>query len=583
MKTSQRPGVKGLALLALSLTSTPLMAQGSKQPEQRGGVPNGDTPHILVAAFRGPDRILGVTMADEVRKRLQSEHSTKELYVIPKTNIDNTLKASGYRADSALSAPDLVALAQQLRGDQVLDAAVTRTTSGVHVEPRLLMKTGQQTVTQPLPAVDARDPGDAAKQIERALTDASKAIPAYTVCTTALRAGRYDDAAKAARSGLTAYPNSNFARICLLSAFVSQQAPPDSIIGIANAIVATDSTSVMALANLADAYLRRGDTTKAIGANLAIFNLDSTNTTIGVLVVRQLVAIGSPPDVVLPIIATLLGQLPTHPEMLRTKWLVQLKAGRFKDAIASGKEYVKADTAAATLDYFQRQIGAAQKDGDAAVVLQLAVAGSEKFPRDADLQLVLAQGYRKSGQLQPALRAARRAAQIDPKSTRTTTLVMYIQNDLSQPDSAMATAHKAIASGQSKDTIGQVLLANVVPAIKNAQETRARADWESALNVAQTVDGIAPSPQSKFYTGFAAYYVGIDALTNVQALQKKGGKDDRAKACEELKIVEDMFATTSMTMPAGGVVDRAAASHILGEVNTYSAYIPRFKTALKCK
>jgi hypothetical protein len=38
-----------------------------------------------------------------------------------------------------------------------------------------------------------------------------------------------------------------------------------------------------------------------------------------------------------------------------------------------------------------------------------------------------------------------------------------------------------------------------------------------------------------------------------------------------------------MTMPAGGVVDRAAASHILGEVNTYSAYIPRFKTALKCK
>jgi hypothetical protein len=162
-------------------------------------------------------------------------------------------------------------------------------------------------------------------------------------------------------------------------------------------------------------------------------------------------------------------------------------------------------------------------------------------------------------------------------------LVMYIQNDLNQPDSATATAQKAITSGQSKDTIGSVLLANAAPAIERARKSNARADWEAALKAAQTVDAIAPSPQGKFYTGVAAYSVGIDALTNVQALQKRGGKEDKAKACEELKVLEDNFAIASIAMPPGAVVDKATAGQIMGNINTYGAYVPQFKKALKCK
>jgi hypothetical protein len=36
-------------------------------------------------------------------------------------------------------------------------------------------------------------------------------------------------------------------------------------------------------------------------------------------------------------------------------------------------------------------------------------------------------------------------------------------------------------------------------------------------------------------------------------------------------------------MPAGGVVDKATANQILASVTTYAAYIPQFKTTLKCK
>jgi tetratricopeptide (TPR) repeat protein len=579
VKSTQRPSAKGIALFALSLASTPVLAQVAQQPQQRGGVPNADTPYILVATFRSPDRQLGVAMADEVRKRLQSEKSTKELYVIPKTNINNTLEASGYRADSALNASDLMELAKQLRGEQVLDGSVTKTANGIHVEPRLLMKTGQTTVTQPLPPVDAKDPGDAAKQIERSLTEASKAIPSYKLCTNALRAAKYDDAVKAARAGLAAYSSSNFARLCLLSAYQSQKAPPDSIIAVAKAIAAVDPTSMIALANLAEAYAQKGDTAKAIETNLAIYKLDPSNTTIGQSIVAQLAQFGSP-DKALPIIDSMLVQNPGDPTMLKQKWLLLLRAGKYKQGIAAGEEYVKADTAAATLDYFQRQIGAAQQDSNPAMVQQLSAKAAQKFPNDASLQLILAQGYRKSGQMQQALAAARRAAEVDPKNANAWLFAIVTANDLNMPDTAMALAQKAIAAGASKDQLGQALLAPVGAAVKKAQDSKERADWESALKSAQSADAIASSQATKFYIGLASFQVGLDAINNAQKLSKEKGKDAKEKACAETKVAEDMTATTSMAMPSGGAYNKEAAGQIMNALGQIQAAIPQFKKAL---
>jgi tetratricopeptide (TPR) repeat protein len=579
VKSTQRPTARGIALFALSLASTPVVAQVAQQPQQRGGVPNADTPYILVATFRSPDRQLGVAMADEVRKRLQSEKSTKELYVIPKTNINNTLEASGYRADSALNASDLMELAKQLRGEQVLDGAVTKTGNGIHVEPRLLMKTGQTTVTQPLPPVEAKDPSDAAKQIERSLTEASKAIPSYKLCTNALRAAKYDDAIKAARAGLAAYANSNFARLCLLSAYQSQKAPPDSIIAVAKAIAAVDATSMIALANLAEAYAQKGDTAKAIETNLAIYKLDPSNTTVGQSIVAQLAQFGSP-DKALPIIDSMLVQNPGDPTMLKQKWLLLLRAGKYKQGITAGEEYVKADTAAATLDYFQRQIGAAQQDSNPAMVQQLSAKAAQKFPNDASLQLILAQGYRKSGQMQQALAAARRAAEVDPKNANAWLFAIVTANDLNMPDTAMALAQKAIAAGASKDQLGQALLAPVGAAVKKAQDSKERADWESALKSAQSADAIASSQATKFYIGLASFQVGLDAINNAQKLSKDKGKDAKEKACAETKVAEDMTATTSMAMPSGGAYNKEAAGQIMNALGQIQAAIPQFKKAL---
>lgn len=579
MKSTHRHAAFAAGSLALSLVGAPLLAQ----QQQRGMPPNQDTPYILITAFHSPDRKLGAEMGDELRNRIINERSAKELYVIPWNNIKSTLEASGYRPDSALNASDVMELSKQLRGEQAIDGTITKTANGVRVETKVMMRTGQQTVSQPLGVIDAKDPGDAAAKIERELSSADKSFPAYKTCTNDLRAAKYDQAIADARAGIKEYPNSTLDRLCILTAFGLQKAPADSIISVAEAIRQLDPSSLLALSNLADAYLQKGDTAKAIQTNIAIWHLDPTNTTIAQSIITTITQSGAP-DKALPIIDTLLAQNPGDPQMLRTKWLLQLRANQFQQALTTGQALIKADTSAATADFYTRSIGAAQKANDAAAVQQLAAQAAQKFPKDPSFNLLLAQGYMKAGQLQQALDATRRASDADPKNATPWLFAIAIQNQMKAPsDSIVATAQKAIAAGVPKDSLSQSLLAVVAPALKQAQESKTRADWEAALKAAQTADAVAPSPQSKFYIGVSAFSIGQDAVNNIQTLIKSTKKEDKDKACDETKAATDAFATVSMAMPAGGSVNKEAAGQILSAVPQYGAFLDQVGKALKCK
>lgn len=578
MKSTQRHVVTAVATLALSLAGTRVFAQ----PQQRGGPAGADTPRLVMATFHSDDRKLGTDAAEELRRRLMSEFSMKELWVLTQKDINNTLEASGYRADSALNVSDLMELSKQLRGDETLDGTVSKTASGVHEEVRLLLRRQNTILSQPLPPVDAKDPGDAAKQIQKSYEAARKALPAYKTCENDLRAAKYADAEKDGRMALAAYPSSTLGRLCLLSAYNQEKSSPDSIIAVANQILAIDPTSIIALGSAADAYRTKGDKDKAIEYNLRIYRADPSNMTLAQNIVQELGQSGAP-DKALPIIDSLLKDNPGDPQMLRTKWVLELNAKQFKQALVSGEEYVKADTAGANIDYYNRQIGAAQSDSNTAAVLQFATKAAQKFPKEPSFPLLMAQSYYKGGQLQQALEAARRAAEADPKNPAAWVFQIVVQNQMNQSDSSLATAQKAIAAGVPKDSLGAALLPLVGPALQKAQQSKARADWEAALKAAQAVDNIVPTAQTKYYVGVSAFQVGFDAYGNVNKLYKSTKKADIAQACAENQVIADNMAIAAVAMPAGGSVDKASAAQILGVVPQLIDFSSQIKKALKCK
>jgi len=552
-------------------------------PSQRGGQPRAETPYVLVTAFHAANKVLAVEAADEFRTRLQGEHSAQELFVITKSTAEKTLEASGYPVDSALSAVDLVELGKQLRAEYIVDGSVTKAGKGdaVHVQVSFLNKTGTQVLTQPLPAVDAKDVGEAAKLTERNLTDALKQMAPYRACIASLRAGNYDEAAASARQGIAAYANAALARICLLNAYSSsKKAPVDSIISVANQILALDSTSMLALANLAEAYGAKDDKQKELETYERMYGLDLTNRDVMRILIAKYSA--TQPEKAIVLIDKWLADNPADAEMLRNKWLLQLKLGRFKVAMETGEALAKLDTAAATQDYWDRMIGAAQGDSNNAKIIEYAGKASQKFPKVVSYPLLLSQTYRKESKLPEALRAARAATTIDPKDPRGWLLAFMSAKDMNQPDTAVAIAKSGIAAGADKEQFSAALLQIVGPIVKAAQDSRERADWEKALSASQSFDAAVPSPTSKFYLGLSSFYVGLDALQNAQKLGGDKGKDakeSRMKACAEAKLADDMWtnATIAMTSGGGGGYNKEGATSVMGVIQQYTDNVTQMK------
>ena len=577
MKVLQRSANISVAL-ALGILSAPaaLFAQ------TRSNVPNPDTPRLLVAVFASADRAAGVQTADAIRTRVQAVSNIKQLYVISKTDITNYLESSGYKADSSLGPTDLKELAKLLRADEVLSGSVTKTATGVRIEPRLMLAR-DVALAQPLPAVEAGSPTDAARQIERTLADARRQLPDNKACENGIRDRLWAKAIASANAGIAKYPNATIARLCLANVYLamattadSVNAPPDSVLRITDAIRKLDPKNSQALRFAYAAYDRKGDQKNAVGSLVTLLALEPGNPTLQGQVISALAKLGQP-KVAGDIIDQLLIQSPGDPVLLRQKWLLSLaaaagdtgsvRASFFGRAVSAGEEMVKIDTTLADSVYFSRQIIAANAMTPPRG-LEFASRAVQKYPNSPEFWALKANAERKLGQNQMALESLKHALSINPKYPNGNLLMAQIYLEMNQPDSAVAVARRAIAGGEDPKTWGAFLLGPSQSALKLAQSTDSVAYYRRALALAQESDRLSPSQFSKFLIGVTSFQVGVDALRQADPLQRVK-KPDKPKICALARTTQDMFVLTQTTMPQGGSVDPKVASQVLGVVQQY--------------
>src|SRR2546430_7916379 len=448
---SRRRALTAAGAIAIAAAGTPRLGLAQRNQQQQ---PGADATRMLIATFRTPANspALGVEVADALRTRVQQENSARTLWVLPRTDINNYLTSSGYKADSALSVSDLKELAKLMRADEILDCTATKTPGGLHADARLMLAR-DVSLAQPLPSIEAKDAGDAARKVERELTDARKALPEYRRCETALRDQKWAEAAAAARAGLAKEPNSKLSSLCLMSAYQYGKSGPDSVLRVAEQIIRTDSTNTLAMRNAVDAYTAKGDTTRAVQTMVRLARVDPTvrQTLLGMLGAMN------KPELALPIANEMLADNPGDPQLLRMRFLLYASAKDYKRALAAGEEWMKADTSAANADLYTRLIAIAWADSQPQVASQYAARAVQKYPTNADLYMLYAQTLRKSGQLQQSLDAAKRAVAIHPKVENGIQFVLVTYGDLKQTDSALAWARRAVAAGPAKAAVGQGL------------------------------------------------------------------------------------------------------------------------------
>jgi len=567
---SRRRVLTAAGAIAVTAVSAPHIVRA----QTRGQQPAADTPRILIATCHtSAPSSLGLDVAEALRSRVQSENSVRQLYVLSRNDINNYLTSSGYKADSALSVSDLKELAKLMRADEILDCTGAKTANGVHVDARLLLAR-DVSLAQPLPSVDARDAGDAAKRLEHELSDARKALPEYRRCESALRDQKWAEASAAARAGLAKDPNSTLSQLCLMSAFQYGKAGPDSVLRVAEAIMRSDSANALAMRNAVDAYMAKSDTAKAVQTMVRLARVDAS---VRPTLLTMLGAMNKP-ELALPIANEMLQDNPGDPALLRMRFLLLASAKDYKKALTAGEEWMKADTAAATADLYTRLIAIASADSQPQLASQYAARAVQKFNNRADLYMMYAQTLRKAGQLQQSLDAAKRAVELDPKVENGIPLVIITYGELKQTDSAFAWARKVVAAGADKNAVGNALLSSVGVAVKAAQDTtgkdaaQMRQAWMNAYQLASMVDSIAPTPQVKLFVGLSSFQVGLNALQNL----------NKSRSCADAQLADDMWSASQIALPQAAAYDKNTAGQLMGAIQQYYPNIAPAKKAL-CK
>lgn len=565
MKVMQRRATIAVAL-ALGTLSGPsaLLAQ----PRQG---PAADTPRLLVAVFNASDRLSGVQVADAIRTRVASAVNVRTLYVIPKEQIDTYLTSSGYKADSALGPSDLKELAKLLRGDEIVLGTVTRTATGLRIEPRLALAR-DPSQAQALPAVEASSANDAARQIERSLSEARKQLADNRACESAIRDNQLPRALAAARAAIVKYPNATLARLCLATAFQAMK-QPDSVIAVANEVRRIDPKNSFIQRMAFQAYKDKNDTDNAVRALVDLWRLEPTNIQLQGQLVTELAQLGKP-AVALPIIDTMLVQNPGDPSLIRQKWLLTLAAAAVADssarpallttAIAAGENMIRADTSLQDSVYFARQIAAATAlTTQPQKAVELASLATQRFPTIAEFWALRANAERKAGQLQMAQQSLNRLLALNPKYPNAMLLLATVFTEMSMADSAVDVARRAVAAGEDKSVWGNFLIGPTQNAWKRADSTKVLVDYERALALAEEADRLNPTEFSAFFSGISSFFIAAEQLQAAQKAKKPNN-------CTMARRAQEMLQITQQKMPRGGRVDAKTAATILGYVGQYA-------------
>jgi tetratricopeptide (TPR) repeat protein len=536
----------GLVLTALAalVAASPAVAQNVKTGER-----------VMIPTLQSADKDLGVQAAEAIRNQLTKQTNIRDLVVVPKADINNSLASSGYSTTEALATGDAKALATLVRAPQYLEGTVTRTPTGFKIDSRLIISR-DMTKGQVLPSAQGAKLEDAANQVARAIKDARKQLPGEEACHNNVSQGKHQEGVAAARQAMGTYPNANIAAACLVEAYAGLKMD-DSVIAISERIRATDPRNIPALRRLITTYRGRieatkgsttvdpvrakADTTKLLEALGALAASDPTNIRQVQDVVNEYAILGHANDAI-PLVRDLLQNNPGDPQLLHLAWLVYLNAKDYQGAVDIGTEMVRVDTAAATADYYTRLVAAYTALNLPQRASEAAARGQAKFPSDPNLALISANTLYKAGQLQQALDVAKRAVAANPKNANAYFLLASIQGGLGQYDDVVNTLNQAKANGADATALSQLALQQGSNAYKAGQGSKDRADFQRAIRFLQLSDQLQPSVDAKFLLGASAFSLGQSATND--ALERR--------SCELARMARDAFTLAQINLPAGG-------------------------------
>jgi tetratricopeptide (TPR) repeat protein len=529
--------------LGLTLAFTASIAGAQSPPRQH----DPDAQKLLVVpAFNG-DKSISCKAAMEVRDKIEDDLDGRHLWVVSRSNIEETLKASGFPVCDPITPSDAKQLSSQLRADEYVDGTISKVASlpapatgpGMRLDAKLVLARDAQ-FAQPLPPAIGKDAGALAKQVSKSLEAALKQLPGEDKCYKSAQQQQYPAALAAAQQAITVYPQSTLARLCIANIYKAQNLPPDSILSATKPVLDLDPHNRRALDLAAQAYYDKKDNTNAVKAWTELIAGDPSNTDQIENVSTKIVQSGRAEDA-LPIMDTVVKANQGDPKLLELQYRLLIVTKHYRQATPIGEEVIKEDTAFADTLFWRRQTLAYSGDSNHTKAIETAQRGLTKFPNNVSLMLLEVQEMNIAGQVAQAKTLLLQILQKDPKNADAALFIMNSYVQAGNPDSSLWAMHQAIAATVPPATVAPVALSQGNKYYRTGNQLKNADTLDVAIKFLSYSDSLVSDIRPKFLWGASAFIAGY-------AVAQQASKD---KSCPESKRAMDYFTVTQTYAPAG--------------------------------
>lgn len=566
--------VLGGAVLAPSLVA----AQGGLSSMQNR-VPDPNAKRVMITVFKAPpatgdDKSLGVQAADAMRSRVDSDFPYKQVYVLPKTEINSYLEASGFPTTEALAPHDARALATLVRADEYLTGSISKLpTGGYRMEANLVLQR-DNTLVQPLGVFEGNKMNDVASQASKELKEARKQIEFEQKCVNSARDDKFDAAVAFAKEGVAAYPKATLARICQANAMVALKASDAELLDISREIVKLDPKSRPGLSLLAETYRKLDMQDSAVVTLTRLLSTDPANPRLQKDVVEAIASLANP-RVARPVIDEAVQLNPGDPELLRLRWLILLSVRDYKEAFAQGDELARLDTSFADTTYFIRTASAYQADSQYQKAAEVAAKGLQKFAANPSLTYLQIVGLKQAGQMQQALETVTTARAANIPVENGAFIYLSLLSDLNRSEEILPAARAVIAAGDTTTTVRLILNKLGDDKRKEATKNESLEQYQEAVNILMFADSVATmeaKAQAQFLLG----------ATYVTYGQLKLNTAQKTKDCKMAKEAKDLLVEAQIMLPKGGSFAPDAMRQLMGAVMQLDPYADQLTKSI-CK
>lgn len=546
----------------------PVVAHGQIGGSGRLGGPRyQQTPEsrvLLVTTLRSSERELRLKGTESLSQEIRARIPAKEVYLIPREQIEDVLRQSSFPLDTTLSALDARLLGRTLRADEYLDATIEPGPGGkgYQMSGRLYLMT-DPFLTDVLPPAE---PGDqlrhAALNLVNALKEVRKQLEFERECANKMREQKYAEAEAAARRGVDAYKDGTIVRVCLMAAIQRQNKGPDAVLAVAQEILQRDSLNRNGLAYAVDAYMAKGDTANYVTHAARLMSVDISNASMVENIVNTLAAMHRA-DVALPSIDRAILASPLEAPLHHLRIRLLIGAERWKDAAQRSEELARLDPEAADSAFYVRMAVAYQNDSQPDQAADALKRAADKFPDKAGLRLLYGQQLNRSGRREEAIGAYKQALQQDENLPGARVFIASAYLQMEMPDSTLSWLRLAHAA---KDDTAQIAgMARSIGGrfLNAAQSSRAVEDYRRATAPFAFADSVSAGDDSKWFWAVAEFGAGQLLAVSLQT----------TPTCEAAReSVARLEKASELIRGGGGRAGGQQAGTIMGSLNDMFAY-----------